>query len=62
MTNTQNSANTPVVSNALPFDLRAALVRAAALEDPMDRRKAIEKAERMGRLRFPEKFQPEVEG
>jgi hypothetical protein len=62
MTNTQNSANNDQVSEALPFDLRAALVRAAAIENPLARRKAIEEAERVGRLRFPEKFQPEAEG
>ena len=62
MTNTQNFANTPEVSLSLPFDIRAALVRAAAIPEPLKRLKAIEEAERLGRLRFPEKFKPEVEG
>ena len=62
MTNTQNSAQMTEVSLSLPFDIRAALVRAAAITDPLKRLKAIEEAERMGRLRFPEKFKPEVVG
>ena len=48
----------PPVSKALPFDLRAALVRAAAIKDPMERLKAIEQVERLGRLRCPKLFQP----
>lgn len=59
MTNTQNFANTPEVSLTMPFDIRAALVRAAAIPEPLKRLKAIEEAERMGRLRFPEKFKAE---
>ena len=62
MTNTQNSAQMPEVSLSLPFDIRAALVRAAAIPDRLQRLKAIEEAERMGRSRFPEKFKPEVAG
>jgi hypothetical protein len=62
MTNTQNSANNAPVSMALPFDIRQALVRAAAIKDPLQRLRAIEEAERLGRLRFPGRFKAEVGG
>jgi hypothetical protein len=53
------SQQKPAVSHTLPFDLRTALVRAASLPTEFERLKAIEQAERMGRERFPSKFQKE---
>ena len=44
------------VSKQLPFDVRAALVRAAQIKDPVQRAVAIEAAQAMARARFPNLF------
>lgn len=44
------------VSTQLPFDIRAALVRAAQLKNPMQRRAAIEAVQATARARFPDLF------
>jgi hypothetical protein len=54
--------NNPLpVSKQLPFDLRSALVRAAAIENPFERRRAIERAEEKARAQFPQLFRKPTE-
>lgn len=51
----------PPVSNQLPFDVRAALVRASQIKNPVQRAAAIEAAQAMARARFPNLFKREHE-
>lgn len=59
MTNKQNSTDSTRVSNQLPFDIRAALIRASKIKNQLQRTVAIEAVQAMARARFPKLFRTE---
>jgi hypothetical protein len=46
----------PTLSHALPFDIRAALLRASQIKNPMQRLAAIESIQAIARARYPKLF------